>query len=233
MALFDAVTLRNPAVYTWDGVPVVCAAVSLVLAKSDHAAILQLKESTLALGHVVAIHCRGYGIAVADPSWSAIASQERMMLGTLKWNVLIPNVKSWLNAFCIRFNALTKNLFDASMQWLTRPADTMCCVYVRCRPPSSPLMPRTAAAGILCICLMRARILHPAVFCPLQLASTPRGQRLLNIANPQGTRPMREPGHAFAWTPQILEYLQQATSFNDVAMGMAVWRMICVLEMVQ
>merc|ERR1719201_1625627 len=101
----------------------------------------------------------GHDIGYSTVTDSMREKQELAILSALNWQLIMPNVVSWMHLFCTRISTLTRQswtpiiapIWEQSHAWL-------CTLVMQCASDAS-LTPRRVAQGLLCIGCVAMKLL--------------------------------------------------------------------------
>mmetsp|Transcript_34564 Transcript_34564/g.87800 ORF Transcript_34564/g.87800 Transcript_34564/m.87800 type:complete len:331 (-) Transcript_34564:356-1348(-) len=138
--------------------PAACVAAVRVLHKTG-----ATKEADVAMWHDAAAAIRaempGLRIDWFDLQPHDVRAQEFGLLRSLRWQVNVPSVESWLSMFEGRFGVLMAGEFSRSVIWMREDLRQLAFTMMLWRPASNVHAPRRLAGGLFSIGLLRATLL--------------------------------------------------------------------------
>jgi len=211
---FDAVLLLDLCYLSGrvgeEVLPSVCTVLVTVLGKNESAtSTVRLADlSILTTRFAMWMSGMGYYVLCQEVTKVELRKQETAVLSALDWQLNWPSVRTWLSAFCDRFDVLLRHTMTSNIEWIFAQSIFSASSLVAHHPASATMAPQRMANGLLCIFLVVARMVPLAALRPAHLSQEEWEERFCKSqcmgAPPSSSLPP-------AWGAGILRFLTIVT----------------------
>lgn len=212
--LLDIYHLRKKDAISIDSLPATCAALIMLMKKSD-CSIVQVGAHHF-VPHTIQLaqwlQRLGFSSVSTDVTEKMLLRAEKDVLEVLEWKINFPSLESWTSAFCTRFNILTKNLFERSVSWAWQRSLVISRWIMMRKAASSEEPPQKIAIGILALGLVAARLLPGEAFRPPRISPADWEDLHVESKRQDATLPPCLPSEENR--RQLLEILQATVAFS-------------------
>lgn len=166
---FDAVVLLDTYCARADSpipvgdLPALCVALVKLLKKMDSQALLSNDSQLWGCAMQMAHHLRQVGHDIEHPAVTRekCEMQEVAVLKALRWQIALPNVNTWMLAYCARMNTFSKQELLPALAWIWQQSRCLARTLLLHRAISQSYSSRHLVQGMLGVGFVAAGMLSP------------------------------------------------------------------------
>lgn len=164
---FEAATLLDmyylkamkPRADAIDCLAATCIAIMGILKKNDTICAPMNASMFIPPASMLTKHLNKLGYEASAITAKSVDAQEKHVLQLLGWRVNVSTSYSWINAFVVRFNVFTRNMFVSQLGWIWHKSVAGTRFFMMQQAANPDLSPTVLAAGLFAIGLVSANML--------------------------------------------------------------------------